>query len=147
MTGLPRRALVVAVLLAAGGTGTVGCRGHSHVAWADLPTSPGATAIGDDPQLTGPLAERLTARLDERGLAVLGRRYELLPAGVSWVQHLAYRAAHAAGLDRRRDEVPEPDAPVLTAEWTGDDRTLFVIAKATVAGDRLVVLTALTAPR
>lgn len=47
---------------------------------------------------------------------------------------------------RQADRVPEPDAPVLYAEWYQADRTLFVIGKADATG-RLVVLTALAEPR
>jgi hypothetical protein len=78
-------------------------------------------------------------------LKVLGSRLEQLPLGVTFAQHVAWRETNANNMLHLADRVPEPDAPVMMAEFTRAGRTLFVIG--TEASGRTVVLTTLTAPR
>ena len=118
-----------------------GCNSSSGAAWDDVTPSPAADPY-DGPVL-GPLEQRLDGRLSEGGLEEVGRRVEHLPAGTAWADHLEFRDAHAAGLNRVAERIPEPDAPVLIAEYQGGGRTLFVIAHSDESRERLVVLTAL----
>lgn len=157
---------MVLALLVMSAVPLAGCPRQRRVAWEDIPPAPEAAvaadaspgsispeeagaggASGESGGDAGPLRTRLASRLEERGLRLLGSRLETLPAGVTWAQHQAFRDAHAAGLARTRDWVPEPDAPVLVAEYQAPQRTLFVIARATENRRQLVVLTALAAPR
>ncbi|MGD9530774.1 MAG: hypothetical protein AB7V44_28860, partial [Pseudonocardia sp.] len=86
------------------------------------------------------------ARIRERDAVILGDRVERLPAGTSWADHLAWRDAHVRPLGRSRELVPEPDAPVLYAEWSRAARTLLVVGVVGADG-RLVVRTTLLGPR
>ncbi len=136
-----RLAWLVAVLVAVVAVG--GCQ-PPKPEWADIPPSPGAQSY--EGALETPLDNRVAGRIAERGLRILDSRLERLPAGVTWEQHLKFRDANADGMRRRDERVPEPDAPVRYAEWSGADRTLFVVGAADTEG-RLVVLTALAEPR
>jgi hypothetical protein len=109
--------------------------------WKEIPATPNAVVVTDTPSA---LTERLNGRLAERNLKVVSSRVERLAAGTDWETHLQYRATHAGLLRRRGDRVPEPDAPVLMAEFSQGPRTLFVIGVADESGKQLVVLTALT---
>lgn len=75
---------------------------------------------------------------------MVDRRVEELPAGVDWATYLAFRDDNAGDMQRTQERIPEPDRAVLLAEYREGDRELFVIGH--VAGDRLLVLTALTEP-
>jgi hypothetical protein len=120
------------------------CGGRSSAAWSDVPPAPGAETY--EGSIEKIVDERLSDIVAERHLRLVDSRLEVLPAGVAWADHRAFRDDHAAGLHRVEERVPEPDAPVLTAEYAGRDRALFVIARATEDRTRLVVLTALTTP-
>lgn len=121
-----------------------GCRGTPGVAWSALPPAPGARPY---PGATDLQDTRLSGLVTERGLRTIARRVEELPAGVTWAQHRSFRDENAAGLDRVQERIPEPDAPVLVAEYAGRGRTVFVIARADAAREHLIVLTALAEPR
>lgn len=149
--GVPERPVAVGRRLLIGlpavlALSVAGCDGSPVVVWADIPASPGAEPF-EGATIETILDTRLQSRIVERRLRHLGSRLEVLPAGVTWSQHQEFRDGHAAGLGRVRETIPEPDAPVVMAEYAGRDRTLFVIARATDGGRRLVVLTALTEPR
>jgi hypothetical protein len=126
-------ALVVCVAL-------VACQ-PAPATWNKIPAAPEAALVTDVPQA---LTERLNSRLAERQLQVMSSRVERLPAGTDWETHLRFRATHVGLLTRRGDRVPEPDAPVLMAEYSQGPRTLFVIGVADDSGKQLIVLTALT---
>jgi hypothetical protein len=125
--------LVVSVVLAA-------CQA-APATWNKIPATPEATLVTDVPQA---LTERLDSRLRERKLQVMSSRVERLPDGADWETHLRWRGSHDGLMSRRYDRVPEPDAPVLIAEFSQGSRTLFVIGVADDSGKQLVVLTALT---
>lgn len=115
----------------------------SRATWEDIPPTPGAEAYaGPD---TARLDERVASRVTERRLAILGDRVEKLPVGTTWDQHVFYREGHSQFLYRVRDTVPEPDAPVLYAEWSRASRTLVVVGVRGADG-RLVVRTTLLEP-
>jgi hypothetical protein len=141
-TRLPRLSLrPIAVLLVVLML-TTGCQ-PPRTTWADIPPAPsGAPHEGQAEKL---LDERLASRVAERKLKVLGRRLEQLPADVTFTQHVAWRDTNANNMTLLADRIPEPDAPVMMAEFARAGRTLFVIG--TVAAGRTVILTALTAPR
>jgi len=134
-------AVVLVTLLAL--AGLAGCQLRKPE-WEDIPSSPGAADYTGS--LETPLDDRVAGRVAERSLRIRASRMERLSASTTWDEHLAFRAANDAGMRRQVDRVPEPDAPVLYAEWRRADRTLFVVGKAE-AGGRLVVLTALAEPR
>lgn len=113
--------------------------------WGDIPATPAAQAYAGP--LTGPLDTRLDSRVEERSLRLLGSRVEELAIGEDWESHLEWRDRNDRDMSRLYERIPEPDAPVLYAEFSGGNRTLFVIGVANDEGTRLVVLTALTAPR
>lgn len=133
----PRRAtsLVLAAWLA------VACSSPDATSWADI--TPSSGAVDYEGSVEAPLDDRLASRLRERDLQIVDSRVEYLPAGVDWQEHLADRDDHVGDLARVDDRIPEPDAPVLVAEYDGDGMTLFVIGRADDARERLVVLTAL----
>lgn len=143
------RLRILAVLALVGviaGPILVGCSGSEATSWADISPSPGAQDYEGSAE--GPLDDRLAGRLAERDLELVDSRVEYLPEGVAWQDHLAWRDKHVGDLEQIEDRIPEPDAPVLLAEYGGDGRTLFVIATAGTAGTdegggRLAVLTAL----
>jgi hypothetical protein len=113
--------------------------------WKDIPPSADAIVL---PYSKAPsaLVERLRSRLAERNLVEISNRVERLAQGVDWDTHLRWRDQHDGLLLRRGDRVPEPDAPVLYAEFSQGARTLFVIGAVDETGKQLVVLTALTKP-
>jgi hypothetical protein len=114
-----------------------------RTSWKDIPPAPsGAAYKGQAEKL---LDERLASRVAERNLKVLGSRLEQLPQDVTFAQHVAWRDANANDMRQVADRVPEPDAPVMMAEFARAGRTLFVIG--TVASGHVIVLTTLTAPR
>jgi hypothetical protein len=115
-----------------------------RTSWKDIPPAPsGAPYEGAKAETL--LDTRLSSRVSERKLTVLGSRLEQLPAGVTFAQHVAWRETNANNMVLLADRVPEPDAPVMMAEFSRAGRTLFVIG--TEASGRTVVLTSLTAPR
>jgi hypothetical protein len=112
--------------------------------WKDIPPAPsGAQYEGATAETL--LDQRLSGLVSERKLKVLGSRLEQLPLDVTFAQHVAWRETNANNMALLADRVPEPDAPVMVAEFARAGRTLFVIG--TVASGRTVVLTTLTAPR
>lgn len=123
------------------------CGSGGEVAWGDIPVTPGAEVY------EGPngaiLNEWLTRRLDQLGQRVRNSRVEYLPPGVDWKQHVAWRSDHAAGMTevKERPTIPDQDPPVSETKYSSGTSTLFVIGRANEAGDRLVVLTALTTDR
>lgn len=137
-TRLSGSSLLVLVLVACL---MVACSDQDRTSWADITPSPGADPY--EGSVETPLDDRLASRVTERDLKILDSRIEYLPAGVDWESHLSFRDDHAGELERVGDRVPEPDAPVLVAEYRADARTLFVIGRADEAKARLVVLTAL----
>ena len=132
---LLRAALLAAVLL-------VGCTTNNDTTWDDVTPSPGADAYEGD--VLGPLAVRLSSLVTERALTLIDSRVEYLPAGVTWTDHLEFRTQNVGDLQYIEERIPEPDRPVLIAEYRADNKTVLVIANADEAGERLVVLTALT---
>lgn len=141
MSPAPRRrrslasATAAALLLA-------GACGGDPTPWEAITPSPGAETY--EGSIETPLDNRMHAIVTERDLDVVDSRLEFLPAGTAWADHLAFRDAHAGDLRRVESRLPEPDAPVLVAEYHGDDRTLLVIGLAEESRTRLVVLTTLT---
>lgn len=123
----------------------VACGGQSKTEWSAITASPGASAHVGEPESTPRdlFEERLDSVVSERGLVVVERRIEELPAGVDWTTHLAFRDDNVGGMTRTDERIPEPDRPVLLAEYRGGDRQLFVIAHTDTAGEHLIVLTAL----
>jgi hypothetical protein len=114
-----------------------------RTSWKDIAPAPsGASYEG---QAENVLDRRLASRVSERNLKVIGSRLEQLPLDVTFAQHVAWRDANANNMVQVADRIPEPDAPVMMAEFARAGRTLFLIG--TVASGRTVVLTALTAPR
>jgi hypothetical protein len=114
-----------------------------RTSWKDIAPAPsGAPYEGQAEKL---LDQRLASRVSERNLKVLDSRLEQLPLNVTFQQHVAWRDANDDNMRLLTDRLPEPDAPVMMAEFARAGRTLFVIG--TVASGRTVVLTALTAPR
>jgi hypothetical protein len=113
--------------------------------WKDIAPAPGAEAYKGEAEK--PLNERLDSRISEQKLNVLGSRLEVLPPDVSFAQHVAWRNKNDNNMTQASDRatVPEPDAPVIMAEFFRAGRTLFVIGR--VDSGRMVVLTALAAPR
>ncbi len=139
-----RLLVVTVVLVAASASVLMGCSGPEATGWVDITASPGAQDYEGSAE--APLDDRLSGRLAERDLELIDSRVERLPEGVAWTDHLAWRDEHVGDLERIEDRIPEPDAPVLVAEYQGDGRTLFVVATgdgADEARGRLVVLTAL----
>jgi hypothetical protein len=142
-TRLPRRLReLIAVVLASLMLATA-CQ-PPRTSWKDIVPAPGGA------QFEGAEAEtrvdlRLSGLLSERNLKLLGSRLEQLPLDVTFAQHVAWRDANDNDMTLLADRVPEPDAPVMMAEFDGAGRTLFVIG--TFASGRTVVLTALIAPR
>ncbi|MGE3662550.1 MAG: hypothetical protein AB7G09_14755 [Pseudonocardia sp.] len=134
---------VLLVLLAAVAAGLGSACQQPQAQWDDVPAAPGGEPYaGPD---TARLDERIAGRVVERSAVIVGDRVERLPAGTTWAEHLAFRDGHVPSLHRVRDVVPEPDAPVLYAEWSAAARTLLVVG--VVGGDgRLVVRTTLLAP-
>ncbi len=132
---LLRVTLVAALLLA-------GCTTNNSTSWDDVAPSPGADPYEGD--VLGPLAVRLNSVVVERALTIIDSRVEYLPAGVTWAEHLEFRADNVGDLHYIEERIPEPDRPVLLAEYRADNKTVLVIANADTAGERLVVLTALT---
>ena len=122
------------------------CSSDSGVAWDDLAATPGAEAY--EGSIERILDDRLSGRMNERGLKLVDSRVEYLPDGTDWAGHVAWRAEHSAGMTEVQDrlDVPEPDAPVVMAEFSSGGDTLFLIGRADDDGERLVVLTALTRP-
>lgn len=114
--------------------------GDQQPEWTDIPPAPAAGAY--EGALEATLDNRVTGRILERSLSIVESRLERLPDGVTWEQHLAFRDANNGGMQREVELVPEPDSPVLYAEWSGTGRTLFVVGAVDQTG-RLVVLTAL----
>ena len=112
--------------------------------WSAITASPGASAHVGEPESTPRdlFEERLDFVVSERGLVVVERRIEELPGGVDWANHLAFRDDDVGGMTRIDERIPEPNRPVLLAEYRGGDRQLFVIAHAE-AGEHLIVLTAI----
>jgi hypothetical protein len=140
-TRLSRPALRPIAVLLAVLTMATACQ-PPRTTWKDIPPAPsGAPYEG---QAEKRLDGRLASRVSERNLKVLDSRLEQLPLGVTFAQHVAWRDMNANNMALLADRVPEPDAPVLMAEFSKAGRTLFVIG--TVASGRTVVLTALTAP-
>ena len=138
-----RHALLIGVVLVAVLAGFLVVRvlaGYQQPEWTDIPPAPAAS--GYEGALEAPLDNRVTGRAAERSLRVIESRLERLPDGVTWEQHLAFRDANDGGMQREVELVPEPDSPVLYAEWSGAGRTLFVVGAVDATG-RLVVLTAL----
>jgi hypothetical protein len=109
-----------------------------RTSWKDIRPVP--TAAPYEGQAEKLLKERMASRVSERNLKVLGSRLEQLPLDVTFTQHVAWRDANANDMRQVTDRVPEPDAPVMMAEFARAGRTLFVIG--TVASGRIVVLTA-----
>ena len=118
--------------------------GYRQPEWSNIPPAQGAEEY--EGALEKSLDNRVTARATERSLGILESRLERLPAGVTWEQHLTFRDANDDGMTRQVEFVPEPDAPVLYAEWSGAGRTLFVVGTVDADG-RLIVLTALAEAR
>ena len=145
-----RLVAVLAPLVVVLGLGVSACSTKSP-AWGSIPVPPSAEEYPVDSATPDPaladIDQRLSSLVNERHLTLVGQRTEHLPSGVDWSTHLSWRKGHAAGLRYAPDRtVPEPDAPVLVAEYQGSGRTLFVIGRADAAGDRLIVLTALARP-
>jgi hypothetical protein len=111
--------------------------------WKDIPPAPSGESY--EGQAEKVLDLRLASRVSERNLKVLGSRLEQLPLDVTFAQHVAWRDANANSMVLLADRSPEPDAPVMMAEFARAGRTLFVIG--TVASGHTIVLTTLTAPR
>lgn len=142
-----RPALLLAVVLGVVLAGLFALRvwpGCQEPEWTNVRSVPGAGEY--EGTLEAPLDNRVSGRLAERSLRVVEARLERLPAGVTWEQHLAFRDANADGMDRQIERVPEPDAPVSYAEWSGCGRTLFVVGTSETDG-RLVVETVLAGAR
>lgn len=140
----PRRAacaLLGALMLV---VGVVSCSDDSGTDWADISPSPGAESYEGEVEV--PLDTRLDLIVSGNELKVLDSRLEYLPAGVDWNAHLDFRDQNVDGLSRQREFLPEPDRDVLLAEYTGDGRSLYVIATSDARRERLVVLTTLTEP-
>jgi hypothetical protein len=115
-----------------------------RTAWKDIPPAPGG-AVFEGATAETLLDQRLSGLVSERKLKVLGSRFEQLPLDVTFAQHITWRETNANEMPLLLDRVPEPDAPVMVAEFSKTGRTLFVIG--TVASGRTVVLTTLAKPR
>jgi hypothetical protein len=116
----------------------------TRTSWKDIAPAPsGAPYEGAKAETR--VDQRLSGLLSERKLKVLGSRLEQLPLDVTFAQHVAWRDENDDNMVLLADRVPEPDAPVMVAEFARTGRTLFVIG--TVASGRTIVLTTLTAPR
>lgn len=142
-----RQTLLIAAVLAGVLAGFLVVRlvaGNPQPDWIDIPPAPEAGEY--EGALEQTLDDRVASRVVERSLRIVESRLERLPDGVTWEQHLAFRDANDAGMQREVEFVPEPDAPVLYAEWSGGGRTLFVVGAIDVTG-RLVVLTTLAESR
>jgi hypothetical protein len=141
-TRLPRPALRPIVVLLLSLTLATACQ-PPRTSWKDIAPAPsGASYEGEAEKI---LDQRLSSRVSERNLKVLDSRLEQLPLDVTFAQHVAWRDANDDNMVQVADRIPEPDAPVMMAEFARAGRTLFVIGM--VASGRIVVLTALTAPR
>jgi hypothetical protein len=114
-----------------------------HTSWQDIPPAPSGAPY--DGPAEAILVKRVSSRISERKLKVLGTRLEQLPLDVTFAQHVAWREANANNMGLLVDRVPEPDAPVLMAEFSRAGRTLFVVG--TFDSGRAVVLTVLTTVR
>ena len=77
----------------------------------------------------------------ERGLVVVERRIEELPAGVDWATHLAFRDDNVGGMTRTDERIPEPDRPVLLALTRQNVPTFDRIATQQKLNDFAVELT------
>ncbi|MGL5823788.1 MAG: hypothetical protein ACRCYU_02955, partial [Nocardioides sp.] len=135
------RAVIISALVTAAAVVLTAC-GGDPVGWSDIRTAPGAETF-ECAQIETPIDQRLSSIVSERELTVVGSRLEHLPAGVDWAAHLRWRDQHDGGMRKIDALLPEPDAPVLVAEFAKGDRTLVVIGKADTSGKRLVVLTTL----
>jgi hypothetical protein len=141
-TSLPRRILESIAIVLVGLTLVTACQ-PARTSWKDIVPAPsGAPYEGQAEKF---LDERLASRVAERNLKVLDSRLEQLPLDVTFAQHVEWRDANDNDMMLLADRVPEPDAPVMMAEFSRSGRTLFVIG--TVASGRTVILTALATPR
>jgi hypothetical protein len=141
-TRLPRQALRPIVVLLLSLTLATACQ-PPRTSWKDIPPAPsGASYEGQAEKL---LDDRLATLVKGRNLKFLDSRLEQLPLDATFAQHVSWREANANDMRQVADRIPEPDAPVMMAEFAKSGRTLFVIG--TVASGRIVVLTALTASR
>jgi hypothetical protein len=111
--------------------------------WKDIPPAPNGAAYEGSAETV--LDQRLASRVEERNQKVLDSRLEQLPLDVTFEQHVAWRAMNSDDMTQLIDRIPEPDAPVMMAEFVRAGRTLYLIG--TVAAGRTVVLTALTSVR
>jgi hypothetical protein len=141
-TRLPRPALRPIVVLVLSIMLATACQ-PPRTSWKDIPTAPSGESY--EGQAETVLDRRLASRVSERNLKVLGSRLEQLPLDVTFAQHVAWRDANANNMVLLADRSPEPDAPVMMAEFARAGRTLFVIG--TLASGHTIVLTTLTAPR
>jgi hypothetical protein len=141
-TRLPRPALRPITVLLLSLILATACQ-PPRTSWKDITPAPSAASY--EGQAENLLDQRLSSRVSERNLKVIGSRLEQLPLDVTFAQHVAWRDANANNMLLLPDRIPEPDAPVMMAEFARAGRTLFLIG--TVASGRTVVLTALTAPR
>ena len=137
-----QRSLVHVLSLLVIGVVLAGCSGGDATGWVDIPPSPGAGSYEGTVEV--PLDNRLASRVTEENLKIIDSRLEYLPEGTAWAAHLAYRDEHSGDLERVEERIPEPDAPVLVAEYRKGGRKLLVIGHADADRKRLVVLTALT---
>ena len=143
MPDLRRRVAALATVLAL--FVVAGCS-HGALTWSRVDPSPGADAWTGGGEASRLIHARLDGIVQERHLVVVGTREELLPPIVDWAAHRTWRDAHSAGLASVEERLPEPDAPVLVAEWGGRTRSIVAIAHANPERTRLVVLTALLRP-
>ncbi len=112
--------------------------------WRDIAKSPDAVEYSGE--IEPILAERLNSIVTQSSATILGSRVERLPDGVDWETYKLWRQQHVGLMDELNTingRIPEPDAPVLVAQYGGSGRTLVVIARADDTGKFLVVLTAL----
>jgi hypothetical protein len=143
LTRLPRRVFGPITIALASLTLATACQ-PPRTSWKDIGPAPGGASYEGE-QAETLVDQRLSSLLSERNLKLLGSRLEQLPFDMTFAQHVAWRDANDDDMRQLSDRVPEPDAPVMMAEFARAGRKLFVIG--TVASGRTVVLTALTTPR